>query len=375
MLTTVVFWTAATLLGFTYVGYPLLVMLQARVRPRPVRRGEVQPPVTAIMTVYDGARSLATKLDNLLGQDYPSDRLDIIVACDGCSDDSAAIARGYADRRVTVLEFAERRGKAACLNDAVAVATGDLLLMVDVRQRLAPDALSRLVACLADPAVGVAAGELRFEDPDTGFAASVDAYWKYEKAIRLAESASGSAIGVSGALYAIRRDLFPDVPAGTVLDDVFVPMDVVRRGHRVVLEAGAVAWDRASASSEDERRRKLRTLAGNFQLVALAPWLLLPFANPAWLRFVSHKLLRLMSPWLLLALAASSVLLTARGHWFPALTAAGLAGLVALALASRLGGGVSRLFPVRIATAFVHMNLYAAQALFAWLGRRRLHLW
>lgn len=374
MLTAFVFWTAAALLGFTYVGYPLLVMAQARLRPRPVARGDAQPTVTAILTVYDGAGSLARKLDNLLGQDYPPGRLDVVVACDGCSDDSAAIARGYADRGVTVLEFAQRRGKAACLDDAVAAATGELLLMVDVRQRLEPDALSRLVACLGDPAVGVAAGELRFEDPDTGFAASVDAYWKYEKAIRLAESASGSAIGVSGALYAIRRALFPVVPAGTVLDDVYVPMDVVRRGHRVVLEEGAVAWDRASASSEDERRRKLRTLAGNFQLVALAPWLLLPVANPAWLRFFSHKLLRLLSPWLLLVLAASSLLLAGR-HWFFASTAAGLAGLVVLALAGRMGGGVARLFPVRIATAFVHMNLYAAQALFAWLGRRRLHLW
>src|SRR5690606_31480459 len=99
---------------------------------------------------------------------------------------------------VTVLEFGERRGKAACLNDAVAVATGQLLLMADVRQRVEVDALRRLVSCLDDQAVGVAAGELRFEDPETGFAASVDAYWKYEKAIRLAESASGSAIGVSG---------------------------------------------------------------------------------------------------------------------------------------------------------------------------------
>jgi len=374
MLTAIVFWAAAVLLGFTYVGYPLLVMAQARLWPRPVRRGDGQPSVSAILTVHNGADALARKLDNLLAQDYPPGRLDIVVACDGCSDDSATIARGYAARGVTVLEFAQRRGKAACLNDAVAAATGELLLMVDVRQRLEPDALSRLVACFGDPEVGIAAGELRFEDPDTGFAASVDAYWKYEKAIRLAESASGSAIGVSGALYAIRRALFPTVPDGTVLDDVFVPMDVVRRGHRVVLEEGAVAWDRASASSGDERRRKLRTLAGNFQLVALAPWLLLPVANPAWLRFVSHKLLRLLSPWLLLALAASSVLLAGR-HWFFALTAAGLASLVVLACAGRLGSGVARLFPVRVAGAFVHMNLYAAQALFAWLGRRGLHLW
>lgn len=374
MLAVIVFWGSALLLAYTYAGYPLLVLAQARLRPRPVLRGNAQPRVTAILAVHEGARDLARKLDNLFALDYPPGMLDVVVACDGCSDDSAAIARGYGGRGVTVLEFAQRRGKAACLNDAVAVAGGELLLMVDVRQRLERDALRRLVACLDDPSVGVAAGELRFEDPDTGFAASVDAYWKYEKAIRLAESASGSAVGVSGALYLVRRALFPAIPAGTVLDDVYVPMQVVRGGHRVVLEAGAVAWDRPSASSAQERGRKLRTLAGNFQLVALAPWLLVPGRNPAWLRFVSHKLLRLASPWLLLAFAAACVALAGRQGIYLA-GGLGVLALAVLALVARLAPPLARLLPVRLASAFAHMNLYAAQALFAWLGNRRLHLW
>lgn len=368
------FWIAGGLLAYAYVGYPLLVLARSRIAPRSVARGDWRPTVTAVMTVYNGAGELARKLDNLAALDYPPDLLDVVVACDGCDDDSAAIARSWSGRPVTVLESGERRGKAACLNDAVAAARGEVLLMLDVRQRLEPDALRRLVACLADPAVGVAAGELRFEDPDTGFAASVDAYWRYEKAIRLAESAGGSSIGVSGALYAVRRALFPRLPPGTVLDDVFVPMQVLRAGHRVVLEPGAVAWDRPSAASGSERRRKLRTLAGNFQLVALAPWLLVPGINPAWLGFASHKLLRLLSPWLLLALLAACLAL-ATVHWFYALA---LCGLLALALAAVAGARVAalaRLLPVRVATAFVHMNAYAAQALFTWMGNRRLHLW
>lgn len=374
MIATIVFWGAALLLGYTYVGYPALVLVLSRVRPMPVVRGDARPPVTAVVTVHNGAADLGAKLANLSALDYPAGQLDIVVACDGCVDASAAIARGHAGRPVTVLEFAERRGKAACLNDAVAAASGELLLMVDVRQRLEPDALQRLVACLGDPAVGVAAGELRFEDAATGFAASVDAYWKYEKAIRLAESATGSAIGVSGALYAVRRRLFPTVPAGTVLDDVFVPMQVVRAGHRVVLEAGAVAWDRPSQSSAQERGRKLRTLAGNFQLVSIAPWLLVPGVNPAWLRFVSHKLLRLLSPWLLLALAIASASL-AGGHGIYLLAAAGLLLLAALVVLARVVPPLATLLPMRVASAFAHMNLYAAQAFFTWIGNRRLHLW
>lgn len=374
MVAIVVFWFAAGLLAYTYAGYPLLVIARARLRPRPVRRGERLPTVTAVMTVYNGAADLAAKLDNLAVLDYPQDLLDIVVACDGSSDASAAVARAHRGRPVTVLEYDRRRGKAACLNDAVAAARGEVLLMLDVRQRVEPDALRRLVACLDDPAVGVAAGELRFEDPDTGFAASVDAYWRYEKAIRLAESASGSAIGVSGALYAVRRELFPVLPEGTVLDDVFVPMQVLRGGHRVVLEEGAVAWDRPSRSSAQERVRKLRTLAGNYQLVSLAPWLLVPGANPAWLRFVSHKLLRLLSPWLLLLLAGASIALAGR-HGFYLLAVAGLVAFVALVLLAGVAPPLARLLPVRIAAAFAHMNLFAAQALFTWIGNRRLHLW
>lgn len=374
MIAIVVFWTAVLLLGYIYVGYPALVIVLARLRPRPVQRGQARPTVTVVMTVYNGAARLAAKLDNLSALDYPPGLVDIVVACDGCSDDSAAVARAHGGRPVTVLEFGHRRGKAACLNEAVAAARGELLLMVDVRQRIETDALRRLAACFTDPAVGVAAGELRFEDPETGFAASVDAYWRYEKAIRLAESATGSAIGVSGALYAVRRHLFPVLPAGTVLDDVLVPMQVLRAGYRVVLEEGAVAWDRPSPNSARERGRKLRTLAGNFQLVCLAPWLLLPLANPAWLRFVSHKLLRLASPWLVLALAGASVMLAGQ-HAIYRLAAAGLALFALVVMLAHLVPPLARWLPVRLASAFAHMNLYAAQALFTWAGRRQLHLW
>lgn len=374
MIATIVFWIAALLLGYAYVGYPALVLVKARIRPKPVLRGNAQPAVTVVMTVHNGAGDLAAKLDNLALLDYPPGRLDIVVACDGCNDASAAVARAHVGRAVTVLEYARRRGKAACLNDAVALATGELLLMVDVRQRVEADALRRLVSCLDDPAIGVAAGELRFEDPETGFAASVDAYWKYEKLIRLAESASGSAIGVSGALYAVRRRLFPRVPEGMVLDDVFVPMQVLRAGYRVVLEEGAVAWDRPSSSSAQERGRKLRTLAGNFQLASLAPWLLVPGVNPAWLRFVSHKLLRLLSPWLVLAFAIASVSL-AGFHGIYLLAAAGLALVIVLVALARVVPSMARLLPMRLASAFAYMNLYAAQAFFTWIGNRRLHLW
>ncbi|MGY0557198.1 MULTISPECIES: glycosyltransferase family 2 protein [unclassified Lysobacter] len=370
----IVFWGCAALITFTYVGYPAWVHVLAKLRPQPVARSPITPTVTAIVCVYDGEKRVRAKLENLLSLDYPSALLDVVVVCDGCTDRTADACRAMDARRVQVLEFSRRRGKAACLNDAVAAASGDILLMVDVRQRIELLALRALVACLADPMVGAVGGELRFEHPGTGFAASVDAYWRYEKAIRHAESQAGSVVGVSGALYAVRRELFVPLPEGTVLDDVLVPMQVVRQRRRVVFEPGARAWDHASDSVADERRRKVRTLAGNLQLVQLAPWLANPLQNPIWFRFSCHKLLRLVAPWaLLLMLVAVAALASQHPFYRACLVAAALVAVVVAAAPAvpRLAS----MWPVRLLVAFVHMNLYSAQATVAFVRRRTLHLW
>jgi len=369
-----VFAISALALVHVFAGYPLWVAALARWRPRPVQRRAWTPRVTAVLAVHDGAAHVRAKLEGLLALDYPAERLDIVVACDGCRDDTAACARALGDARIRVLEFAERRGKAACLNDAVAEARGEVLLMTDVRQRLEPDALRQLVANLGDAQVGAVGGQLRLFDAHTGFARGIDAYWRYETLIRASESRSGSVIGVSGALYAMRRALFRPLPAGTVLDDVLVPMQVAAAGLRVVYEPAAVAWDGSSQQPREEQRRKIRTLAGNYQLVQLAPWLLLPWRNPLWFRFVSHKLLRLLAPWLLLALALSATLLATRHALFAA-TALGLLAALAAVVAGRLLPTLGGRRPVRLLTAFCYLNLFAAQALLAFARNRRLHLW
>lgn len=369
-----VFAISALALVHVFAGYPLWVAALARWRPRPVQRRAWTPRVTAVLAVHDGAAHVRAKLEGLLALDYPAERLDIVVACDGCRDDTAACTRALGDARIRVLEFAERRGKAACLNDAVAEARGEVLLMTDVRQRLEPDALRQLVANLGDAQVGAVGGQLRLFDAHTGFARGIDAYWRYETLIRAGESRSGSVIGVSGALYAMRRALFRPLPAGTVLDDVLVPMQVAAAGLRVVYEPAAVAWDGSSQQPREEQRRKIRTLAGNYQLVQLAPWLLLPWRNPLWFRFVSHKLLRLLAPWLLLALALSATLLATRHALFAA-TALGLLAALAAVVAGRLLPTLGGRQPVRLLTAFCYLNLFAAQALLAFARNRRLHLW
>jgi cellulose synthase/poly-beta-1,6-N-acetylglucosamine synthase-like glycosyltransferase len=367
-------WSSAALLLHVFVGYPLLVWMQARLRPLPVARRAILPTVSIVMAVHDGERFIRAKLASLKQLDYPAELIDIVIACDGCHDTTVTTARRSTDPRVTVLDFPNRRGKAACLNDAVALTRGEVLLFTDVRQKLSPVALKELVANLGDPTVGAVGGELHMENVRSGFAQGVDFYWRYEKGIRHAESLSGSTIGVSGALYAIRRSLFQPLPAGTVLDDVLVPMRVAAQGKRVVFEPKAMAWDQPSQLPEEERRRKIRTLAGNYQLIQLAPWLLAPWRNPLWFRFVSHKLLRLFAPWLILALTISTGLLFTRHPMYALAFGALIGGLLLVGLA-RLQPPLGRLLPLRIAVAFFYLNLFAAQALVAFARNRRLHLW
>jgi cellulose synthase/poly-beta-1,6-N-acetylglucosamine synthase-like glycosyltransferase len=367
-------WGSALLLAHVFVGYPLLIWLWARARPRPVQRKAWLPTVSIVVAVHDGERFIRTKLANLQGLDYPADLIDIVIACDGCHDHTVAIARRSTDPRLTVLDFPNRRGKAACVNDAVALTRGEVLLMTDVRQRLSPSALKELVANLADPSVGAVGGELHMENVRTGFAQGVDFYWRYEKMIRHAESTAGSMIGVTGAIYAVRRSLFKPLPAGTVLDDVLVPMRVAAQGKRVVFEPRAMAWDQPSQEPEAERRRKIRTLAGNYQLLQLAPWLLSPFRNPLWFCFMSHKVLRLLAPWLIVALFLSTGFLFNR-HPMYALAFCGLGASALLVGLARLRPGLGGWLPARIAVAFFYLNLFAAQALLAFARNRRLHLW
>ncbi len=368
------FWISALLLVQTYFGYPVEMALLARLRPRAARTAPQTPSVSIVMAVHNGADLLPAKLDNLLALDYPADRLDVVVACDGCSDASAAIARARAPARIKVLEFSARRGKAACLNDAVAAASGEILVFTDVRQRLDANVVRALTVRFSDDSVGAVGGELRFEGAESGFARGVDAYWRYEKLIRQAESDSGSAIGVSGALYALRKSLFQPVPEGTVLDDVLIPMNVVRQGKRVLFDADAVAWDQPSQAPERERLRKIRTLAGNLQLVQLAPWLVDPAQNPVWFRFVCHKLLRLLAPWLLLLVAFASLMLAHR-HAFYALCATGAVLFAVLFVLGQRAPAMMRASPMRLVMAFGYLNLFAAQALIAYVRNPRLHLW
>jgi len=306
------FWGAAFGIAYSYFGYGVWLWIRSRLFPRSVRAGVSCPFISIIMIVRNEAALLPRKLQNLDQLNYPANRMEIIVVSDGSQDNTGNILSAAAgDRRFRILLGPQARGKAAGLNRAAHAARGEILVFTDARQKIEPEAIKLLMENFSDSDVGCASGQLMLGDPDAGEPAKgMGLYWKYEKWIRQLESASGSVIGSTGAIYAMRRDLFVDLPEETVLDDVYLPMNVLRQGARVIFDPRARAWDASSMGDQKEFRRKVRTLSGNYQLLQLAPWLL-GKSNPARFRFVSHKLLRLVVPLLLATALVAAFLLPA----------------------------------------------------------------
>jgi poly-beta-1,6-N-acetyl-D-glucosamine synthase len=306
-----IFWLAALIVVYVYLAYPALLALWARLAPRRIVARPITPTVSIVIAARNEAGRLRARLDNLLAVNYPRELVQIIVVSDGSTDDTAGVLREYGDA-VEAL-FVPPGGKARALNAGVAIARHAILVFTDARQRFAPDALRRLVGPFVDPRVGAVSGQL-FLDAETGaaegsgIAEGVGGYWRYEKWLRRHESLVGSTLGATGAIYALRRELWQPLPGQTILDDVLAPMRAVLASRRVVFEAKAHAFDSAAPTSA-ELRRKIRTLAGNIQLLWLEPRLLNPLANPVWLQFLSHKLGRLIVPYALIALLVSSAVL------------------------------------------------------------------
>jgi cellulose synthase/poly-beta-1,6-N-acetylglucosamine synthase-like glycosyltransferase len=358
-----VFWMLGGLVFYVYAGYPLLLHVWARLAPTKTNRAQrhSEPYVSIVIAARNEARRVPGRLENLRQLDYPAGKQQVIVVSDGSTDGTVDV---LARTPRVVAVAVPPGGKARALNAGVARAVNDIVVFADMRQAFASDALRALVAPFRDPRVGAVSGELvlngeardRRHDDDRRAARDrrsiedrrddarraagqrktsrrwsgrrarfestisdgVGLYWRYEKQIRRDESATGSVVGATGAIYAVRRSLWQPLPPDTILDDVLAPMRCVMSGYRVVFEERACAFDRTAPDANTEGRRKLRTLAGNYQLLWLEPRLLLPWRNPAWLQFMSHKVGRLLVPYALPLLLLSSLLLARRAPVYAA---------------------------------------------------------
>lgn len=366
-----VFWLAASLIVYTYVGYACWLRLRMLWRYRPAQRGSYTPLVSIAMVVRNEEQILETKLQNLLGLDYPVDRCQIIVVSDGSTDRTEEILRAHGqDSRVHIVLKQVAQGKASGLNDAIELAQ-EIVVFTDARQIIEAGAVRLLAENFADPDVGCASGELMLGDAKGGESSQgLGLYWRMEKEVRRMEAASGSVVGATGALYAVRRELLTRVPPGTILDDVYVPMQVVRQGKRVVLDERARAWDNPNLGAAREFSRKVRTLSGNYQLLQLAPWLL-SSSNPICFEFISHKLLRLAIPFALVALLFTSFFLGGPLYKLALVAQLLFYSVSALALARFLKRGHLAGIPAAAAT-FLMLNGAAVLALANFVTGRRV---
>ncbi|HRX07185.1 MAG TPA: glycosyltransferase [Kiritimatiellia bacterium] len=377
------------LLAYIYAGYPVLAWAMSKVRGRPVRKGRVAVGVTVLIAAHNEADRLPRKLRQLLDLARREPIREIRIGLDGCTDGTAGALRaalasagegkeaGAASPEVRILEFAERRGKAAVLNDLMETAGQPILVLMDARQRVEEGAISRLVENFADETVGVVSGELVYESAAGGVQKGAQSYWGYEKFIRNCESRWWAVPGATGALYAIRRECCDKIPENTLVDDVLIPMKAVLRGYRCVFEPSARVFDLPTGDYASEGHRKRRTLAGIWQIGRLEPDIICIRRNPIWFQWISHKFLRLLSPFLVVLVLFSAGWMESRQGvtgggkwaWWSVVFWGGLAGLAVSGLAYGTGRRVrSRL--AGLLGAFWGVNWALVQAAGdAWTGR------
>jgi len=305
----ILFAVSAIFLAYTYLGYPLVIALLGTFFKKRVEKRYQEPGVSVVLAARDEEGRIEGRIRNLLEQDYPPEKLEVVVVSDGSRDRTAEIARGVEDARVKVVETGSPVGKAVALNMGVETATHEILLFADARQSFSRNVVAELVALLYDRSVGAVSGELVLAgEEESELGEGVGLYWKYEKFIRRMESAFDSVVGASGAIYAVRRELFEPLPPGTLLDDFLLPMRIVLKGRRVLFTRAAKAYDRVSPTARAEFARKVRTLAGNFQALRLEPALLDPRRNRLFFQLFSHKLARLAAPYFCVGALVGSAL-------------------------------------------------------------------
>ena len=381
-----VLWGSAGIVGFTYLGFPLLVLLRARVRPRPVAAADVTPSVSVIIAAHDERASIGPRIDNLLALDYPRERLEIVVASDGSTDDTVAVARSRGETAVRVLDL-PRVGKATALNRAVEASTGEILVFSDANTAFAPDAIRALVRSFADPEVGGVAGNQVYGDltaperRETGDATAAGAgerrYWDFDRILKVAESLGGNVISATGAIYALRRELFRTVPDG-VTDDFVTSTRVIQQGRRLVFEPDAMAFEPVAGSSKREYRRKVRIMTRGLRGVSYVRSLLDPRRYGFYsVQLFVHKVLRRMMALPLLAIGLASLALWDHGNPLYRLLAVGQAalyGLAAIGLGLRDRPEGQRPW-FSLPAFFALVNIASLHALWNLVSGRRIDRW
>ncbi len=313
------FWLAAGVVVYAYAGYPLLLGLLSALFGDPVRRAPVEPRVSLLVAAYNEVAVIEAKIANAVSLDYPPEKLEIAIASDGSRDATVALARACAGRlgaaeRVKVFDYPRNRGKIEVLNDTVPKLAGEIIVFSDASSMFEPDALRRLVENFADPRVGAAGGVYRIRAEETAATgAQEEFYWRYESFLKRAEAEIGSTLGAHGAIYGLRKELYPFPPPGTINDDWVIPVRVAQRGWRVVYDPTARTYEEAHEMGGFARH--VRIMAGNVQQLSELRGFLWPPRPMCLLFFLSHKALRVVAPFAMLAALGANLFLISGGFY------------------------------------------------------------
>jgi cellulose synthase/poly-beta-1,6-N-acetylglucosamine synthase-like glycosyltransferase len=370
------FWLALGLVVFSYVGYPTVIAVWSAGRDliqavrflgggpdrRHRRREERLPYVTVLFSAFNEETCIRQKIENCLALDYPPEKLEVLVGCDGCTDHTAEFARSFQDRRVRVVEF-PRAGKASVLSKLVPQSRGDVVVLTDANTMMDRGAAKALVRHFDAPEVGAVVGRLRlYNRVRREYEESL--YWRYETILKYFEGRISAVVGANGGIYAIRRLLFQPLGRGTIIDDFVIPVRIAARGWRVPFEPSALAYEETTEDYTREFGRRARIGAGNWQSLGIVPEVLDPRNAFLCFAFVSHKLLRWAAPLLLAIAFALNVPLALQGEpLFQALLLLQLA-FYGLAVAGRMNAAGPLRRVASIAHYFVAMN--AALAVGFW---------
>ena len=372
-----IFWLSMSALGYTYVGYPLVLYLVSSVRPRSVRRGDVLPTVSVIITAYNEERDLRAKLSNTLALDYPKEKLEIIVASDCSTDRTDEIAREFAQSGVRLHRQTERLGKTAAQNAAVSVARGEIILFSDATTLYNADVLRLMVPSFADASVGCVAGRLIYVDPaKSSVGKGARSYWGYETFLKRHESRACSLIGASGCLYAVRRSAYlPLYPEAC--SDFLIATVMVEQGLRAIYEPDAVCTEETNRRADRELRMRVRVITQTYTDLWRHRAMLSPLRSGFYaVQLLSHKVLRYLVPFFLLTLFISTAVLALHSLGFRLALAAQLFFYALAAtgwLLERAGSASPRLFA--LPQYFMLTNLASLVACYQFLRGERYARW
>ena len=371
-----IFFFSLFMVLYVYAGYPLAAAALGFVLQRRVHKQTIEPNVTVLIAAYNEEEVLGATIENKLAQDYPRDRLEILVVSDGSEDRTDAIVGSFADRGVRLLRQDPRAGKTSALNRAMLSATGDVVIFSDANSIYAPDALRRLVANFADRTVGYVTGRMIYANPDgSTIGDGCTTYMKYENALRTTETRLGSVVGVDGGIDAVRKELYQPMNADQ-LPDFVLPLRVIEQGYRVVYEPGAVLWEPVLRVTGDEYRMRVRVSLRAFWALFDMRKLLVPWNAPlfSW-QLWSHKVLRYLCFIFLATSFVSNLMLLSKGLFYQivfVLQVAGYLGALVTPVIERKGCALQLLIFARY---FSLLNLAAAHAFGKFLLGKKQIIW